>query len=120
MGFPVPCHVFGDRGLTNFDAKLEGLTVDPGRAPEGIGKAHVTDQLAYFERDLWSAARHLDFHRQNKRNPARCQLMTVAGSTIARVFTMRGAIQYRLAKIRRSKLLKAIRFGDLRRSTLSW
>jgi hypothetical protein len=23
--------------------------VDPGSAPEGIGKAHVTDQLAYFE-----------------------------------------------------------------------
>ena len=30
--------------------------MDPGRAPEGIGKAHVTDQLAYFERHLWSAA----------------------------------------------------------------
>jgi hypothetical protein len=30
--------------------------VDPGRAPEGIGKAHVTDQLANFERHLWPAA----------------------------------------------------------------
>ncbi len=55
-GFPLPCHVFGDRGLTNFDAELEELTVDPGRAPEGIGKAHVTDQLADFERHLWPAA----------------------------------------------------------------
>ena len=54
-GFPVPCHVFGDRGLANFDAKLEELTVGPGRAPEGIGKAHITDQLAYFERHLWPA-----------------------------------------------------------------
>ena len=52
-GPPVPCHVFGDRGLANFDAELEELTVDPGRAPEGIGKAHVTDQLANFERNLW-------------------------------------------------------------------
>ena len=30
-------------------------SLDPGRAPEGIGKAHITDQLAYFERHLWSA-----------------------------------------------------------------
>ncbi|MGP0007216.1 MAG: hypothetical protein ACLPIG_00665, partial [Methylocella sp.] len=32
------------------------LTVDPGSAPEGIGKAHVMDQLAYIERHLRSAA----------------------------------------------------------------
>jgi len=32
-------------------------------APIGIGKAHVTDQLAYFERHLCPAERQrLDFH----------------------------------------------------------
>jgi hypothetical protein len=30
--------------------------LDPGRAPQRIGQAHVTDQLANFERHLWSAA----------------------------------------------------------------
>ena len=51
----MPCHVFGDRGLANFDAELEELTMDPGRTLQGVGKAHVADQLAYFERHLWSA-----------------------------------------------------------------
>ena len=32
-GSPVPCHVFGDRGLTNIDAKLEEFSMDPGSAP---------------------------------------------------------------------------------------
>jgi hypothetical protein len=52
----MPRHVFGDRGLANGDSKFEKLAMDPGRAPEGIGQAHVADQLAHFERDLWSAA----------------------------------------------------------------
>jgi hypothetical protein len=29
-GFPVPCHVFGDRRLTNVDAELEEFSMDPG------------------------------------------------------------------------------------------
>ena len=55
-GFPVPCHVFGDRGLTNFDAELEEFTMDPGSAPQRVGEAHGADQLADFERHLRSAA----------------------------------------------------------------
>jgi len=67
-GPPVPCHVFGDRGLTNFDAKLEELTVDPGSAPEGIGKAHVTGSIGVFERPLLAChCETRDFHFQNKR-----------------------------------------------------
>ena len=62
MGVSWPCHVFGDRGLTNFDAELEKLTVDPGSAPEGIGKAHVKDQLAYFEQHFGLPLRDRDFH----------------------------------------------------------
>ncbi len=30
--------------------------MDPGSAPQRIGKAHVADQLANFERHLWPAA----------------------------------------------------------------
>ena len=51
----MPRHVFGDRGLANGDSKFEKLAMDPRRAPEAIGQAHVADQLANFERDLWSA-----------------------------------------------------------------
>jgi hypothetical protein len=37
--------------------------------------------------------RDRDFHRQNKRKPARCQRMTVSGFTITKAFTTPGAIQ---------------------------
>jgi hypothetical protein len=56
MGPPMPCHIFGDRGLTNFDAELEEFAVDPGSTPQRIGETHCPDQLANFERHLWSAA----------------------------------------------------------------
>jgi len=49
----VPCHVFGDRGLANFDAELEELAMDPGRTPERVGEA---DELPDFECHLRSAA----------------------------------------------------------------
>ena len=42
--------------------------------------------------------RHLDFHRQNKRNPARCQRMTVAGSTIARALTKPHAFAFSITR----------------------
>ena len=53
--YALPC-ICRPRSPANFDAELEEFTVDPGRAPEGIGKAHFPDQLAYFERHLWPAA----------------------------------------------------------------
>ena len=37
-GPPLPCHVFGDRGLANFDAKLEELTADPGAPQRGLAR----------------------------------------------------------------------------------
>ena len=33
MGPPMPCHIFGDRGLTNVDAELEEFSMDPGERP---------------------------------------------------------------------------------------
>jgi len=41
--------------LANVDAEFEKFTMDPGSAPERIGEAHFSDQLANFERDPWSA-----------------------------------------------------------------
>ena len=52
----MPCHVFGDRGLTDVNAELEEFSMDPGSAPQRVGQAHVTDQMANFERHLRSAA----------------------------------------------------------------
>ena len=54
-GFPVPCHVLGDRGLANFDAELEEFAMDSRSTPQRIGEAHGADQLANFERHLWPA-----------------------------------------------------------------
>src|SRR5271170_3794337 len=52
----APCHVFSDRGLTNVNAELEEFAMDSGSAPEWIGMAHFSDQLANFDQDLRPAA----------------------------------------------------------------
>src|SRR5580704_9402062 len=39
-------HVFRYRRLGNLDAELEQLTMDPGRSPERVLKAHSSDQIA--------------------------------------------------------------------------
>src|SRR6476660_8437406 len=49
-------HVFGHAGLADIDAKLEKLAMDPRCSPQRIGNAHLTDELAYFERHLRPAA----------------------------------------------------------------
>ena len=49
----APCHVFADGSLANVDAKLQKFAMDPGSTPEWIGPAHLADQSANFERDLW-------------------------------------------------------------------
>ena len=53
---PPPHHVFGHAGLADIDAKLQKLTMDPRCSPQRIGNAHLTDELAYFERHLRPAA----------------------------------------------------------------
>ena len=64
-------------------------------------------------------ARRRDFQRQKERKPARCQWITVSGSTIVRVSRIRGAIRYKQMKTIRSKLLNTGRRGEVRRSTFS-
>ena len=41
-----PRHVSSDGGLADPDTELEQFAVDPGRTPEGIGDAHLSDQTA--------------------------------------------------------------------------
>lgn len=42
----APDHVFGHRRLGDFEAELEQLAMDAGRAPQGILVAHSSDELA--------------------------------------------------------------------------
>jgi hypothetical protein len=119
-GFPVPCRVFGDRGLANFDAEFEELAVDPRSTPQRIGETHFPDQLANFERYLWSAAA-----RSRLPSPEQAKTSAMPADDRLRLYDHQGIHNAwrnpkRLAKMRRSKLLKASRFGDFLRSTLSW
>src|SRR5471030_1968594 len=48
-------HVFRHRRLGNLDAELEQLTMDLGRSPERVLKAHSSDQVANLPIDPRSA-----------------------------------------------------------------
>src|SRR6266850_7155211 len=58
---PPPHHIFGHAGLTDIDAKLEKLAMDPRCSPQRIGDAHLADKLAYFYRHGRSSAAVLRF-----------------------------------------------------------
>jgi hypothetical protein len=45
-----PDHVLGHARLSDLDAELEELSLDPRRSPQRIGNAHLADQLAYLQR----------------------------------------------------------------------
>src|SRR5262249_47840362 len=49
-------HVLGDRRFGDFNAELEQLAMDPRRAPQPIGLAHLPDQVPDLSRDLRTAA----------------------------------------------------------------
>src|SRR5450759_968541 len=49
-------HILGHARLSDVDAELEQLSVDPRRSPQRIGNAHLADKLAYLRRHSWSAA----------------------------------------------------------------
>src|ERR1700740_203395 len=50
-----PDHVLGHAGLSDIDAELEELSMDPRRSPQKIGNAHLADKLAYLHRNRWPA-----------------------------------------------------------------
>jgi hypothetical protein len=52
---------FRYRRLGNLDAELEQLTVDPGRSPERVLKAHSSDQVASLFINPRSAAERAGF-----------------------------------------------------------
>ena len=88
----MPCHVFGDRGLTNFDAELEELTVDPGAPQRGLARLMSRINWRISSGTFGLPPQDRDFQRQNKRKPARCQPITLSGFTITKAFRTFGAI----------------------------
>src|SRR5713101_242976 len=50
-----PGHIFSDARLSDLDAELEQLSMDPRRSPERISNAHLVDKLAYVRGYSWSA-----------------------------------------------------------------
>src|SRR2546429_3906774 len=48
-------HMLGYARLSDVDAELEQLSVDPRRSPPRIGKAHLADKPAYLRRHSWPA-----------------------------------------------------------------
>ena len=53
---PPPRHILRHARLPDIDAELEELAMDPRRAPEWVGQAHLADQPTYLQRDLWASA----------------------------------------------------------------
>src|SRR6185295_10670397 len=47
---PPARHILGHTRLPGVDAELEEFAMHPRCAPERVGKAHLTDQAAYFQR----------------------------------------------------------------------
>src|ERR1700676_4427826 len=56
-----PDHVFGHAGLSDIDAELEQLSMDPRRSPQRIGNAHLVDKPAYLQRNCWPATPRFRF-----------------------------------------------------------
>jgi len=51
-----PSHILGHARLSDIDAELEQFPMDPRRAPQRIGNAHLADQPADFGGHNWPAA----------------------------------------------------------------
>ena len=54
VGVP-PCHILGHARLRDIDAELEQFAINPRCSPQGIGQAHLSDQLPDLERHLRSS-----------------------------------------------------------------
>jgi hypothetical protein len=73
-----------DAALTDVDAKLEQLTVDPWCTPRRILSAHLADQASDLTgNDRSSRLAVRAFQLQKRQKPLRCQATTVSGSTTA-------------------------------------
>jgi hypothetical protein len=90
--FGAPRHVSPDRGLADFDTKLEQFAVDSGRAAKRVALWRIRSRVS--ELTLGRPTEHdVDRHRQYSRKPLRCHWITVAGFTSTMAFKARGQIR---------------------------
>jgi hypothetical protein len=54
-GPPPLRHVFCNCGLADIDPELEQLAVNPWHSPQGVGTAHLENELANVRGNLWAA-----------------------------------------------------------------
>ena len=100
--FGMSDHVFSDSCLRDIDSEFEQFAMNSRGSPEGIISLMVRMRLRTSLEipglpDL--LCRH--FQVQNKRNPLRCQVMTVSGSTMTSV--ERHSSQKRKSQIQRKR-----------------
>jgi len=53
---PSSGHVFCNRGLADVNPELEQFAVNPRRSPQGVGNAHLENEVANVRWDPWPAA----------------------------------------------------------------
>jgi hypothetical protein len=117
---PWPHHVLRYGRLPDIDAEHEEFAVDPRCTPKRVRNTHVSNELANLQCCLRSTTARSRFPA-----PTGSEADVVPADHRFRFEDFQSvqharAKRYSPANTRRSMLLKATRFGDLRRSTLSW
>ena len=113
-------HVFCRCGLPDIDAELEQFAVDPRRSPKRVRYAHLANELANFSVGAWPTTARLRLPAPIGSKPSAMPTDQRLGLEDFQRVQNSGSQAVEPGKTRRSRLLKATRFGDLRRSTLSW
>jgi hypothetical protein len=120
-GIPPPQHVFADAGLSDVDAQLEQLAVDP-RGPQSGFSRHMLRMRSLASRE-WvglPAWPRRPFRVQNNRKPFRCQVRTVSALTIISAWRQSTQTRDSHDHNRRSAGLSLGRVLDPRCSTPIW
>src|SRR6476660_6582055 len=52
---PSPRHILCNAGLSDTDAELEKLAMNPWCAPQWVGETDLANELTDFQRGLWTA-----------------------------------------------------------------
>jgi hypothetical protein len=110
----------GDRGLPDIDAELEELTVDARGAPKRVRDAHVSDELPDLTRRSRSSTARSRFPSPIGSETGAVPADHCAGRITVSASSVVGTSRDSKTNNRRSKLLNAGLFGDLRLSTLIW
>src|SRR5712671_1865449 len=113
----TPGHILGYAGLTDIDAELEKLSVDPRRSPQWVCDAHLSDQPAYFWRHRRSTATRSRLPAPVRSESGAVPTEMVCGFTIANASRALGNNRYRQTNTNRSMALNQSFLGAVRLRT---